>query len=184
MARPLVEAQAGAGWTRAAAFCGALVLWRSEWGAQMSVKDEAGRSEHRDRAARYGKPDGGGTDEATRVCMDMLTERYGIRSMLVSVPELAKALGISRSTIYAAVKEGRFMIPHRIVGQSPMFTTRDLVDWYLADQRSNIDQPARAARPAIARQSMSDGALCSQWVDDMVTKAAARVGRIGLEKSR
>lgn len=149
----------------------------------MSAKDEAGRSEHRDRAARYGKPDCGGTEEAIRACMDMLTERYGIRSMLVSVPQLAKALGISRSTIYAAVKAGRFMIPHRVVGQSPMFTTRDLADWYLADQRSNIDQPARATHPANARQSTSDGAGCSQWVDDMVAKAAARVGRIGLEKS-
>ena len=69
---------------------------------------------------------------ARRSCLDMLMSRFGFDAVLVSTPRLAKALGMSKSTIYASVKEGRFFIPHRMVGRAPMFTIDDVVSWYLS----------------------------------------------------
>lgn len=69
-------------------------------------------------------------EQARRSCLDMLMSRFGIDAALVSAPQLARALGMSKSTIYASVKEGRFFIPHRMVGRSPVFTVDDVVTWY------------------------------------------------------
>lgn len=78
---------------------------------------------------------------ARRSCMDMLISRFGIDAALVSAPQLARALGMSKSTIYASLKEGRFFIPHRMVGRSPVFTIDDVATWYL----SGKVQPSRTA---------------------------------------
>lgn len=88
---------------------------------------------------------------ARRSCLDMLMSRFGIDAALVSAPQLARALGMSKSTIYASLKEGRFFIPHRMVGRSPMFTIDDVATWYL----SGDVQPSRivAADGASARSS-------------------------------
>jgi predicted DNA-binding transcriptional regulator AlpA len=66
-----------------------------------------------------------------RSCLDMLMSRFGIDAAMVSVPQLAKVLGMSKSTIYASVKAGTFFIPHRLLGSSPMFAIDDVVTWYL-----------------------------------------------------
>lgn len=62
-----------------------------------------------------------------RSCLDMLMSRFGLDAALVSVPQLAKVLGMSKSTIYASIKAGKFFIPHRLLGASPMFTIDDVV---------------------------------------------------------
>jgi predicted DNA-binding transcriptional regulator AlpA len=76
-----------------------------------------------------------------------MMSRFDIQAALVSVPQLARLLGRSKSTIYASVKEGRFFIPHRMVGESPMFTIDDVVDWYqggtVAKEAAAIAAPAR-----------------------------------------
>ena len=68
---------------------------------------------------------------ARRSCLDMLMSRFGLDAALVSVPQLGKMLGMSKSTIYASIKSGKFFIPHRLIGASPVFTIDNVVAWYL-----------------------------------------------------
>jgi len=68
---------------------------------------------------------------ARRSCLDMLMSRFGLDAALVSVQQLGKVLGMSKSTIYASVKAGKFFIPSRLIGASPLFTIDDVVTWYL-----------------------------------------------------
>lgn len=82
---------------------------------------------------------------ARRSCLDMLMSRFGIDAALVSVPQLAKVLGMSKSTIYAGVKAGTFFIRHRLIGASPVFTIDDVVTWYM-DGEAEVDSRPRAAR--------------------------------------
>jgi predicted DNA-binding transcriptional regulator AlpA len=60
----------------------------------------------------------------------MLMAEFGIDSVFVGVPKLARILGMASSTIYSYIRQGRFFIPYRLVNKTPMVRLDDLVDWY------------------------------------------------------
>lgn len=130
-------------------------------------------------------------EQARRSCLDMLMSRFGIDAALVSAPQLARALGMSKSTIYASLKEGRFFIPHRMVGRSPVFTVDDVVTWYRSggaapESVAKVDRsiPSRVARSmdALDDYERSVAALerrrrdreVDSWMAKALEKAAAR----------
>lgn len=128
---------------------------------------------------------------ARRSCLDLLMSRFGLDAALVSTPQLAKVLGRSRSTIYASVKAGRFFIPHRMLGDSPMFTIDDVVSWYLSggaepepERALELGRAGGAAAKRDAREERADGLekMASaekkdrdREVDDLVAKAMTSV---------
>lgn len=63
-----------------------------------------------------------------------LAERYKIDSAFVRVGMLSRILGLAAPTIYAAMKAGRFPIPHRKVGTTPLVKLDDLASWYCAEE--------------------------------------------------
>ena len=115
-----------------------------------------------------------------RSCLDMLMSRFGFDAALVSVPQLAKAFGISKSNIYAQVRVGAFFIPHRMVGSSPTFTIDDVVSWYMKGQvntalRVNLERVTDVEAKAKADElSAAIKQRRDRVVDNMVAKALAR----------
>lgn len=118
-------------------------------------------------------PDRTREELARRSCLDMLMERFGIDAALVSVPKLAKAIGMSRSAIYASLKADKFFISHRMVGQSPMFTVDDVVSWYRGGQIKTNDSATRTAAAEPSPMPMSEKARRDRAVDDLVSKTVA-----------
>ncbi len=129
---------------------------------------------------------------ARRSCLDMLMSRFELDAAMVSVPQLGKVLGMSKSTIYASVKAGKFFIPHRLIGASPVFTIDDVVTWYLTGHAGPQSQPAsRASEASVAgrrggrdgqdgdRQSIEahDKRHRDRAVDDLVAKALKAMGQ-------
>jgi predicted DNA-binding transcriptional regulator AlpA len=64
---------------------------------------------------------------------EMLRREFAIDSAFVRVPELSRVLGLAECTIYAAMRGGRFFIPHRVLLSSPAVRLDDLVDWYCSE---------------------------------------------------
>lgn len=93
---------------------------------------------------------------ARRSCLDMLMSRFELDAALVSVPQLGKVLGISKSTIYASVKAGTFFIAHRLIGASPVFTIDDVVTWYLTGCARPQPNPASRASGASVEDRRGD----------------------------
>ncbi len=133
---------------------------------------------------------------ARRSCLDLLMSRFGLDAALVSTPQLAKVLGRSKSTIYASVKAGRFFIPHRMVGESPMFTIDDVVSWYLSggsgprpDRALERERAGAAAKRdgrdarADEEESMEslDKPRRDRAVDDLVARAVKSLEGRGAE---
>ena len=114
--------------------------------------DQIGLSRGVDQEAQWVKirPERIEMELARRSCLDMLMSRFGIDAALVSAPQLAKALGRSKSTIYAKVKAGTFFIPHRMLGDSPMFTIDAVVTWYLFGDAGPRPQSALEREGAVA----------------------------------
>ena len=80
-----------------------------------------------------------------------LAAQYAIDSSFVRVAVLSRILGLSAPTIYAAMKAGRFPIPHRKVGATPLVKLDDLAAWYCSQERTQtVNQPARKAAEANA----------------------------------
>lgn len=129
---------------------------------------------------------------ARRSCLDMLMSRFGLDAALVSVPQLAKVIGMSKSTIYASVKAGAFFIPHRLMGASPMFTIDDVVTWYLTGYAGPQPNSASGKNEVVAAgrrkgEGEGDGGLDSievhdkrrrdRAVDDLVARALKSMGQ-------
>ncbi|WP_244827113.1 AlpA family transcriptional regulator [Caballeronia sp. TF1N1] len=80
-------------------------------------------------------------DELSRFSVDrentkqMLASDFGITSAFVRVAVLARVLGISQPTIYAAIRRGSFFLPVRALGSMPVVKFDDLVDWYCQPSR-------------------------------------------------
>lgn len=129
---------------------------------------------------------------ARRSCLDMLMSRFELDAALVSVPQLGKVLGMSKSTIYACVKAGTFFIPHRLIGTSPVFTIDDVVTWYLSGHAAPDPEPAStrslsmtatsrrkvdsAGASRDAEMELLDKRRRDREVDDMVRRAMKSVG--------
>jgi predicted DNA-binding transcriptional regulator AlpA len=96
---------------------------------------------------------------------------------LVSVPQLAKAFGISKSSIYAQVRSGAFFIPHRMVGSSPTFTIDDVVTWYMQGQVKQGQRPINRVQNTKS-ENLKSAAMklrMDRTVDEMVAEARVRV---------
>jgi predicted DNA-binding transcriptional regulator AlpA len=112
-----------------------------------------------------------------RSCLDMLMSRFGFDAALVSVPQLAKAFGISKSSIYAQVRSGAFFIPHRMVGSSPTFTIDDVVTWYMQGQVKQGQRPINRVQNTKS-ENLKSAAMklrMDRTVDEMVAEARVRV---------
>ncbi len=125
-----------------------------------------------------------------RSCLEMMMSRFDIQAALVSVPQLARLIGRSKSTVYASIKEGRFFIPHRMIGDSPMFTVDDVVSWYLSGTIAKGATAIVASASTVGEQQREvaesgvrggDGPSCERKrrdaaVDDLVARALNAVG--------
>ncbi|MDP9154668.1 MAG: hypothetical protein M3O74_10500 [Pseudomonadota bacterium] len=60
---------------------------------------------------------------------ELLRTDHGVKSMFVRVQSLSRILGIPAATIYGAMREGRFFLPHRLIFSAPVVKFEDLVDW-------------------------------------------------------
>lgn len=60
-----------------------------------------------------------------------LRARYGLSGEYVGAPTVALILGLGRTTVHDQIREGRFVIPHRLVARKPLFLLDDLVAWML-----------------------------------------------------
>lgn len=127
---------------------------------------------------------------ARRSCLDMLMSRFGLDAALVSVPQLGKVLGMSKSTIYASIKAGAFFIPHRLIGASPVFTIDDVVTWYLTGHAGPQSKKAAGRSEAIAAGEGRSGIDAAselvesrdkhrrdRAVDDLVARALKSMGQ-------
>jgi len=73
----------------------------------------------------------------------MLMDQFGIDSAFVRVPTLARVLNLAPAGIYAAIRENRFFIPHRMLFSAPAVKLDDLVEWYCADDASQRSKDTR-----------------------------------------
>lgn len=119
-------------------------------------------------------------------CLEMLMSRFGIQAAMVSVPQLARLLGRSKSTVYASVKKGRFFIPHRMVGESPMFTVDEVVTWYLrgdeekqgkSGRRGSEGHTGNERRERFERIEVDGKRSRDRGVDEMVARVLSSMAR-------
>ena len=75
----------------------------------------------------------------------LLAEEFRITAAFVRVPTLSKVLGIAPGTIYAAMRNGRFCIPHRKINEIPCVRFEDLVTWYCEQEADSTNQPPTRA---------------------------------------
>ncbi|MGA7778229.1 MAG: hypothetical protein WCA85_11030 [Paraburkholderia sp.] len=82
-----------------------------------------------------------------------LAEKYKIDSAFVRVGVLSRILGLAAPTIYAAMKAGRFPIPHRKVGSTPLVKLDDLARWYCSEDLPRAPTPpipqSEADKPSV-----------------------------------
>lgn len=74
-----------------------------------------------------GKEGAGSITAEARVAM---AARLGVHGDFVHVPQLARALGMSSTTIYAQMRRGDFPIPHRRIGSVLVVKLDDYVLWF------------------------------------------------------
>jgi hypothetical protein len=95
----------------------------------------------------------------------------------VSVPKLAKVIGMSRQWVYGQIKAGAFFLPLRMVGGAPLIPVDALIDWYLGCPARALKPEAPEAKPAalpeVARKNKAPIVdACGQFdVDRMMAKA-------------
>lgn len=78
---------------------------------------------------------------------ELLRTDHGVKSVFVRVQPLSRILGIPAATIYGAMREGRFFLPHRLIFSAPVVKFEDLVDWCC--QPNEFNRPdAKDERPA------------------------------------
>ena len=112
-----------------------------------------------------------------KACLEMFMDKFGIDAPLVSVPKLAKVIGMSRQWVYGQIKAGAFFLPLRMVGGAPLIPVDALIDWYLGCPAHSSKPETQGLEPA--RQSgvgrMNKAPVvdaCGQFdVDRMVAKA-------------
>lgn len=123
---------------------------------------------------------------------ERLIRDFDISSSFVRVPALAKILGVTPSTIYAAMREKRFFLPHRVVCTSPAVKLDDLAEWFCS---AETETPAAAATEP--RKPTGRGAATQrEWEEarrsdpprmdtekDLVAKVLARMAREDAEKA-
>ncbi|MGF7192115.1 hypothetical protein JOE11_005192 [Robbsia andropogonis] len=139
------------------------------------------------RAAMDGEQEPCGDDSRAgkekRFRDDLLTV-YGVRSKFLRVSTLSQILGIGAPTIYAAMRQNRFCLPHRYVGASPLVSTDDLVNWYCDPSREkNVDQkeasghlvPAEKGPPLLLSRASAKQALAKDMRAEVIACVKKRM---------
>lgn len=104
---------------------------------------------------------------------EALARRYGIESAFVRVAQLAKILGISTPTIYAAMREGRFFLPHRMLCSMPAVRMDDLAEWYGRQEppTTKVRRQTDEKMLETTKQTMAD-----DWTrEEIISRVLARV---------
>jgi hypothetical protein len=91
----------------------------------------------------------------------MLMDQFGIDSAFVRIPVLARVLNLTPAGIYAAIREDRFFMPHRMMFSVPAVKLDDLVEWYCMDEKGAQPTTKRRSGGAIV-DTVSDGQACTQ----------------------
>jgi hypothetical protein len=106
-----------------------------------------------------------------------LIQQFQLESAFIGVPKLAIILGVSPSTVWGYIREGKFFIPYRIFNKSPMVCIDDLVEWYCGPEIPIAGADATTA-PATLPLSRPDRLKISRGsdVDDAVAHALASIG--------
>jgi hypothetical protein len=119
---------------------------------------------------------------------DSLRNEHGVKSMFVRVQPLSRILGIPAATIYGAIREGRFFLPHRMIFSAPVVKFDDLVEWCcqpVAFKRANNPEAAVAPAPILSAtgerldvsQSSATKALARDFREAIVAEALAEMKR-------
>lgn len=90
---------------------------------------------------------------------ETLRRDFGLTSAFVRVPDLARVLGLAECTIYAAMRNHRFFMPHRVMLTSPAVKLDDLVEWYCSDGqfgRRGLEEDAAKAQRASRKAADED----------------------------
>jgi len=125
---------------------------------------------------------------------ERLIRDFDISSSFVRVPALAKILGVTPSTIYAAMRERRFFLPHRVVCTSPAVKLDDLAEWFCS---AESEIPAAAASEP-RKPTGRGAAMQREWEaarradqprtdateKDLMAKVLARMAREDAEKAQ
>jgi hypothetical protein len=94
------------------------------------------------------------SDDAVERAARELAKKFELDSAFVKVGALSRILGLAAPTIYAAIKAGRFPIPHRKVGATPLVKLEDLARWYCANEAPTANAKPKpnteAVKPRIA----------------------------------
>ena len=69
-------------------------------------------------------------NQARDVASDAIAARLGVKGDFIRVSQLAKALGISATSIQSQIRRGNFPIPHRKVGNVVLVKLDDYVRWF------------------------------------------------------
>ena len=94
---------------------------------------------------------GMGPAEAARSqARQYLVSQFHLDSAFVPVQKLSRVLGLSPSTIYGYMRQGKFFLPYRMFNTSPVVSLDDLVDWYVAGETVAACPPAEGAGIAAA----------------------------------
>lgn len=72
----------------------------------------------------------GGAGEIEDDIKAAVAARLGVKGDFIRVPQLAKALGISSTSIHAQMRHGNFPIEHRRVGNVIVVKLDDYVRWF------------------------------------------------------
>lgn len=86
-------------------------------------------------AAEASEPNNVARSDRRVECLEIMMSKFGIDSVLIGVPKLARALGMGASTLYAYMRAGTFFVPYRMVNGTPMVKIDDFLDWYLSQER-------------------------------------------------
>lgn len=79
--------------------------------------------------------------EQRRQRFESLISRFGINSIMMSIPSIAKALGLTPATLYGYIRSGKFFLPHRAVNGTLMVATDDFLNWCCS---RDLETPAYA----------------------------------------
>ena len=68
-----------------------------------------------------------------------IAARLGVKGDFIRVPQLAKALGISSTSIHAQMRRGNFPVPYRKVGNVVLVKLDDYVQWFEDGEKDIIE---------------------------------------------
>lgn len=113
-------------------------------------------------------------DQARERERERLAVRYGIHSEFVRVPTLARILGLAAPTIYEAMRDGRFFMPHRLLGSAPAVRLDDLAEWLAAPQPPAAAPARQRLRGERAPLATDSGDIAAKVLAEMGVEPRAR----------